>query len=266
MKLFHISDLHLGIRLYDFDLIEDQKYILDRIVALASEHKPDAVLICGDIYDRNIPSEAAVRLFDSFIWDLRQLKLKIFIIGGNHDSSDRLSFGSRLMEAEDVYISPAYSGHVSPVEVEDDLGSVSIYSLPFIKPASVRRFFPDEDIKDYTDAVGAAIAEMNPDSGKRNVLLCHQFVTGAQRSESEDLVIGGLDNTDSSVFRDFDYVALGHIHSPQNISSDSSTLIRYCGTPLKYSISESAQTKSVTCVELLEKGSVSMTTIPLIPS
>ena len=263
VRFFHLSDLHLGIKLYEFDLLEDQEYILDQIVQKAAEERPEGIFISGDIYDRSVPSEAAVRLFDSFIVELSELGSKVFIISGNHDSSDRLAFGSRLMEDKGVYISQSYSGHVSPIVLNDSFGKINIYLLPFIKPSAVRRFFPDETISDYTDAVRTAVSEMAPDPHERNIILAHQFITGASRSESEDISVGGLDNVDASVFEPFDYAALGHIHGAQNIHAGNH--VRYCGTPLKYSISEASQQKSITVIDLKEKGDLSLQYIPLIP-
>ncbi|MBR2807274.1 MAG: exonuclease SbcCD subunit D [Oscillospiraceae bacterium] len=263
MRFFHISDLHLGIKLYEFDLLEDQRFILDQIISKAVAERPEGIFICGDIYDRSVPPEAAVRLFDDFVSGLSDAGLKVFIISGNHDSSDRLAFGSRLMEDKGVYISRSYNGHVSPVVLNDAYGPLNIYLLPFIRPAAVRRFFEDETISDYTDAMRTVINEMQADPNARNILLSHQFITGAARSESEDIIVGGLDNVDASVFRDFDYTALGHIHNAQNISADNP--VRYCGTPLKYSISEASQNKSVTVVDIKEKGNVSLEFIPLVP-
>ena len=267
MKLIHLSDLHLGKRLNEFSLLEDQAYILLKILQVIDEEQPDAVLIAGDVFDKSVPSAEAVELLDDFLVRLagrsfHGQKLRTFVISGNHDSPERLAFGSRLMEGSGVYISPAYDGRVEPVTLTDSFGPVNIYMLPFVKPGHVRRFFPEEKIESYTDALRVALREMKPDFSQRNVLLAHQFVTGAERSESEEVSVGGLDNVDVSAFEGFDYVALGHIHGPQNIGSER---IRYCGTPLKYSFSEAKQQKSVTVAELGEKGTLSVHTVPLIP-
>ncbi len=262
MKLIHLSDLHIGKRVNEFSMLEDQKYILRKIIGIVSEEKADALLIAGDVYDKSVPSAEAVQLFDDFLCRLAENKVKVFIISGNHDSPERLSFGGRLMEAEGIHISPVYSGHVEPVTLTDSHGELNIYLLPFIKPVSVKRFFPEDEINSYTDAVFFAVREMNVDPTGRNILLTHQFVTGAARSESEEISVGGSDNVDASVFDPFDYVALGHIHGPQKIGRDT---LRYCGTPLKYSFSEAGHKKSVTVVEFKEKGNLTLRTIPLEP-
>lgn len=262
MKLIHLSDLHLGKRVNEFSMLEDQAYILGEIIQLIDQEQPAAVLIAGDIYDKSVPSAEAVELFDSFLVRLAKRKLQVFAISGNHDSPERIAFASRLIDSSGVHLSPVYHGAITPTVLTDQFGPVHIYMLPFIKPVHVRRQFPDREINSYTDAAAAAIEAMELDPTVRNVLIAHQFVTGATRSDSEEVSVGGLDNVDASVFSPFDYVALGHIHSPQNIRSEH---IRYCGTPLKYSFSEASQKKSVTVVELGEKGDLSVRTLPLQP-
>lgn len=260
MKFIHLSDLHLGKRVNEFSMIEDQEYILKKILGVIADEKPDGILIAGDVYDKAIPSAEAIEMFDDFLVSLAKRKIEVFIISGNHDSAERLAFGNRLMDTSGIHFSPAYSGKIEPFFLEDAHGSVGVYMLPFIKPAHVRQFYPDEEIATYTDAVRVAVEQMHIDSKQRNILITHQFVTGAQRSDSEELSVGGMDNVDASVFDGIDYVALGHIHGPQNIGSER---IRYCGTPLKYSFSEVNHKKSVTVIELLEKGSLQVRTIPL---
>lgn len=260
VKLIHLSDLHIGIKVNEFSMIEDQKYILTKILNITDEEKPDGVIIAGDIYDKAVPSAEAVELFDDFICRLARRGVQIFIISGNHDSAERLAFCSRLIDASGVHFSPVYNGCVEPFEMKDGYGTVRIYMLPFLKPANVRRFYPEETIENYTDALRTAISGMNVETEQRNVLVTHQFVTGAARSDSEDISVGGTDNVDAEVFHAFDYVALGHIHGPQNIEEGR---IRYCGTPLKYSFSEKNHKKSVTVVELKEKGVVETHTVPL---
>ena len=262
MKFIHLSDLHIGKRVNEFPMYEDQEYILTEIIKIIDNEKPDAVLIAGDIYDKSIPPSDAVTMFDAFLVLLSKRNLKVFVISGNHDSPERLSFCSRLIEKSGVYFSPVYNGHIAPVKLEDEYGEVNIYMLPFVKPANVRRFFDDREILSYTDAMEAAISEMNVNRESRNVLVTHQFVTGADRTESEEISVGGTDNVDVSVFDDFDYVALGHIHRPQNCLLKR---VRYCGTPLKYSFSEANDKKSVTIVELKEKGSLEIHTADLVP-
>lgn len=315
MKLIHLSDLHLGKRVNEFSMLEDQKYILNQILQRIDEEQPDGVILAGDIYDKPVPPAEAVELFDEFLVNLSRRDLQVFIISGNHDSAERLAFGGRLMEGSGIHFAPVFDAKVAPLHLEDELGTVDVFLLPFVKPANVRRAYkaaaaprpgsapetagpedatagtPEDaddrnttEIKSYTDAVWAAIARMDIDPAHRNVLVTHQFVTGALRSDSEEtsLNVGGTDNVDAAVFSDFDYVALGHIHRPQNMGGGSlipeagdgldqslSTaglpLIRYCGTPLKYSFSEANHEKSITVVELGEKGYVSVRTIPLKP-
>ena len=262
MKLIHLSDLHIGKRVNEVSMIEDQDYILRQIIGIIDDEKADAVLIAGDVYDKTVPSAEAVTLFDDFLCQLAERKLPVFIISGNHDSPERLAFGRKLMESNNIHISPVYDGELKPVSLCDEHGQVDFWLLPFIKPIHVKRYFPDAKIESYTDACRVAVENMNLDKAKRNVLLTHQFVTGAATCESEELSVGGSDNVDASVFADFDYVALGHIHGPQNIGSNK---IRYCGTPLKYSFSEVNHYKSVTVVELGAKGELELHTTPLTP-
>ena len=262
MKLIHLSDLHLGKRVNDFPMLEDQAYILDRVLEIAAEEQPDAVLIAGDVYDKTVPSAEAVALLDDFLVKLADRSLPVLLISGNHDSPERLAFANRLMEGRGVYIAPVYHGEVSPVTLEDDRGPVDFWLLPFLKPAHIRRFFPEEGVESFTDAMACAIRHMPLDPARRNVLVTHQFVTGAARCESEEVSVGGADNVDASVFAPFDYVALGHLHGPQNVGGER---IRYCGTPLKYSFSEAGHQKSVTIVELGEKGSLEVRAVPLLP-
>ena len=262
MRLIHLSDLHLGKRLNEFSLIEDQEFILREIYSIISEERPDIIVIAGDIYDKPVPSAEAVRLFDDFLTKAAEQTKHIFVISGNHDSAERIAFGSHIMEKSGIHMSPVYDGNIVPTILSDEYGAFGVYMLPFIKPVSVRRFFPDTEIETYTDAVNTAVDAMNADFSRRNILITHQFVTGAQKSDSEEISVGGTDNVDSSAFDGFDYVALGHIHSPQNVGSEK---IRYCGTPLKYSFSEAAQEKSVTVVDFGKKGDITVRTVPLEP-
>lgn len=262
MKFIHLSDLHLGKRVYDFNMLEDQKYILNEILKVIDSEAPDAVLIAGDIYDKSVPSTEAVELLDEFLFRLSGRELQVFLISGNHDSAERLAFASRLIAPAGIHIAPVYKGAIEPVVLEDANGPVNIYLLPFVKPAHVRRFFPDEKIESYTDAIRVVVDALEINRAERNILVTHQFITGAARSDSEEISVGGTDNVDASVFDGFDYVALGHIHGPQNIGS---ARIRYCGTPLKYSFSEAKHEKSVTVIEMEEKESLSVRTVPLRP-
>lgn len=262
MKLIHLSDLHIGKRMNEFSMLEDQRYILDQITSIIEKEAPDAVLICGDIYDKPVPPSDAVRVLDGFLTSLAQKKVPVFLISGNHDSAERLAFGSQLMMESQVIFSPVYDGEPVKYCMKDEYGEVWIHLLPFLKPAVVRHVFPEEEITSYQDAVSCAVKHMQIDPTKRNVLLAHQFVTGAARCDSEEVSVGGVDQIAAETFQEFDYTALGHIHSPQNVGSPK---IRYCGTPLKYSFSEAGQQKSVTVVELGEKGSPDVREIPLTP-
>lgn len=262
MKLIHLSDLHLGKRVNEISMLEDQQYILKQILDIIKTEEPDAVLIAGDVYDKSVASTEAIVLFDEFVCELAASNLQVCVITGNHDSPERVSFGARLMDGAGIHISPVYDGTVKKVSLEDKDGMVHIYMLPFIKPSHVRRYYPDEEIGTYTDAVRVAISHMDINQKDRNILVTHQFVTGAVRSESEEISVGGSDNVDAAVFADFDYVALGHIHGPQNIDSGR---VRYCGTPLKYSFSEMKHKKSVTVAELGTKGELSVRAVPLVP-
>ena len=262
MKLIHLSDLHLGKRIGDFPMLEDQAYILDQILEIIGGEQPDAVLIAGDVYDKTVPAAEAVALLDDFLVNLADRSLPVLLISGNHDSPERLAFANRLMEGRGVYIAPVYHGEVAPVTLADAHGPVDFWLLPFLKPAHLRRFFPEDGVESYTDAMACAIRHMPLDPARRNVLVTHQFVTGAERCQSEELSVGGADNVDASVFAPFDYVALGHLHGPQNVNG---TRVRYCGTPLKYSFSEVRHQKSATVVELGEKGTLDVRTVPLTP-
>lgn len=262
MKLIHLSDLHLGKRVNEFSMLEDQEYILIKILNIIDQEKPDGILIAGDVYDKSIPSVEAVQLLDSFLEKLAEKKQQVFFISGNHDSPERLNFASGLIEMSGIHISSVYPEKIQPFTLKDEYGPVNIYLLPFIKPAHVRSKFPEETVETYTDAVRISIEHMEVDTSERNVIVTHQFVTGAVRSESEEISVGGSDNVDASVFDEFDYVALGHIHGPQKIGRET---VRYCGTPLKYSFSEVKHQKSVTVVELWEKGNVKIRTVELIP-
>lgn len=262
MKFLHLADLHLGKRVNGFSMLEDQAHILRQILAILDDEQPDGVLIAGDVYDKSVPSVEAVELLDGFLTELRTRGVPVLLISGNHDSPERLAFGGRVMDSCGIHISPVYDGALAPVTLHDEFGPVHVWLLPFVKPAHMRRWFPDADIESYTDAVAEAVAHMDIDTAARNVLVTHQFVTGGTRSGSEELSIGGTDNVDSGVFAPFDYVALGHLHGAQHIGRET---IRYAGSPLKYSFSEARQHKSVTVVTLGEKGDVQVRTVALTP-
>ncbi len=256
MKFIHLSDLHIGKRVNEFSMLQDQKYILSQIISIIQRENVKVVLISGDVYDKSIPTVEAVTVFDDFLTELSKMEIETLIISGNHDSPERLGFGSGIMQNNGVHIYSVFDGTVHTVEIEN----VKFHMLPFVKPAIVRRYF--EETENYEDAVRNAINGSNLDMRGRNVLLAHQFVTKAGketlRSDSESVSVGGLDNVDVSVFEGFDYVALGHIHRPQFVCDN----IRYCGSPLKYSFSEAPYDKSVTVVDSVD---FSVRTIPLMP-
>ena len=262
MRFLHLSDLHLGKRVNEFSMLEDQAYILKEILNIIDEQKVEAVLIAGDIYDKVIPSAEAVRLLDDFLTRIAARELPVFLISGNHDSAERVAFGSRLMSSRQIYLSPVFESDVEPITISDRYGEINIYMLPFVKPSLVKRVYPEEEIITYQDAVNAAVQHMQIDTDKRNVLLAHQFVTGAARCDSEELSVGGLDDVDASIFDGFDYVALGHLHGPQKIGKET---VRYSGTPLKYSFSEANQKKAAVIVDVEEKGKINIQQIPLVP-
>lgn len=262
MKFLHISDLHLGRRLQEVSLLEDQQYILQQILDLVDQKCADAVLIAGDVYDKAVPSGEAVRLLDWFLTQLAERELPVLLVSGNHDSAERLSFGARLMNSRQIYVSSLFEEPEPPVILWDSHGEVRVYLLPFVKPIHVRRAFPDAEITDYTEAVQTVVNAWNLDLSKRNILVTHQFVTGAVRSESESISIGGLDDVSGEVLEAFDYVALGHLHRAQQVGRE---WIRYSGTPLAYSFSEGDQEKTVTWLELGVKGRIDVWQEVLMP-
>lgn len=266
MKLMHLADLHLGKRVNGFSMMEDQEYILNRILEIMEEEQPDGLLIAGDVYDKTIPPAEAVRRMDDFLTAVAAKHVPVFLISGNHDSAERVAFGHQLMQGSGIWISPVYDGTIRHHTLEDRWGEVNIYLIPFLRPSVVRSFFPDVEIEDYTDALRTIIEDLQVDTSRRNVALAHQFVTAAgalpETCDSEQLSVGGLDRVDGSVFSPFDYTALGHLHGPQRVGSET---IRYAGSPLKYSFSELHQKKSVTVAELREKGETEIRQIPLQP-
>lgn len=277
MKFFHLADLHIGKSVCERSMLDEQRVILGKILDAVESETPDAVLIAGDVYDKTVPSAESVAVLDDFLVALSARNTRTFVLSGNHDSAERIAFGGRLMKQSGVHVSPVYSGEFVPVTLKDCLGEIDVWMLPFVRPATVRSFLSTDEerdsVTDYTTAVKMAVSRMKFTEGRRNILLAHQYVTGATRSDSEESV-GGLDNVDASVFEGFDYVALGHIHGPQNVLKDADGIVRarYCGTPLKYSLSEAKHEKSITVVELGsatqgEKGLAELTlrTIPLIP-
>lgn len=262
MKIMHLSDLHIGKKVNEYSMLQDQIYILKEILRIVDNEKVETVIIAGDVYDRSLPPNEALELFDEFLYQLSGRNVNVFVISGNHDSPERISYGGRMMTENKIFLSPVYDGNVKPITLNDDYGEVNFYLLPFVRPADIRRYFPDENIENYTDAVKVAIDNMNVDFSERNILVTHQFVTGAELSESEDIIVGGTDNVSGEVFDGFDYVALGHIHREQTVGKDN---IRYCGTPLKYSFSEAKNIKSVTILDFNDKGNIEYSKIPLTP-
>ncbi len=269
MKLMHLGDLHLGKSLGDFDLNEDQKYILDQILGIIDEREVDGILIAGDVYDRAVPSESATNLLDYFLKCLADKKVKTFMISGNHDSDDRLNYGSSLFAANHIYISAKFMGNLYRQTVIDEHGEADIYLLPFVKASQVRHFYPEEKIESYDDAVRTILAHAQIDPGKRNILVAHQFVAG----KGADPELGGSESAGTQsvglvekigydCFDGFDYVALGHIHSPQSVGRKE---VRYSGSPLKYSLSEVGNDKSVPVITLGEKGDVDIELVKLRP-
>ena len=264
MKLLHISDLHLGKRVNEYSMIEDQEFIIKQILKIIDEQMTDGVIIAGDVYDRKDPSTEAIQLFDEFLVGLHKKNQKIFIISGNHDSAEKIAFAGRLLIDNDIFISPVYNGYIEPVTMEDEYGKLNFYLLPFVKPVHVKRYSDKADeINNYTDAIRVVVDDMDIDSSQRNILVMHQFVTGAQRSDSEEISVGGLDEVSADVIGMFDYVALGHIHGPQKIAQKDN--IRYCGTPLKYSFSEMNHKKAALIINVKEKGNIEYEEIPFIP-
>ena len=262
MKIMHLSDLHIGKKVNEYSMLQDQIYILKEILRIIDNEKVETVIIAGDVYDRSLPPNEALELFDEFLYQLSSRNVNVFVISGNHDSPERISYGGRMMTENKIFLSPVYDGNVKPTTLNDEYGKVNFYMLPFVRSADIRRYFPDENIENYTDAVKVAIDNMNVDFSERNILITHQFVTGAELSESEDIIVGGTDNVSGEVFDGFDYVALGHIHREQTVGKDN---IRYCGTPLKYSFSEAKHIKSVTILDFRGKENIEYSKIPLTP-
>lgn len=262
MKFLHLADLHLGKRINEYSLFEDQKYILESIVSIAESEKVDSVIIAGDVYDKSVPASEAVSLFDKFITRLKMLGIRLFIISGNHDSAERLEFGSEIMKSFDIFISSVFREIPKPITISDSFGEIDVYLLPFVKAVNVRHVVEGSEVETTDQAIREVIALMKPDPNRRSVLVAHQFVAGASRCDSEDIFAGGSDSIGADAFSGFDYVALGHLHGPQKIVSEN---IRYSGSPLKYSPSESSHKKSIPIVEIMEKGHIEIKLIPLAP-
>lgn len=261
MRIAHISDLHIGKSLHNFPLLEDQEYILDQIVKSCIEKKIEVLLVAGDIYDKNVAPESGIKILRKFLKQLVEAKIKVLLISGNHDSAERLTFGGEFMTEKGIYFSKVYDGVIEPITFQDNYGPVNFYLLPFVKPSTVQHYFADEKISSYEDGIRCAISHMQINTSERNVIIAHQNILNAERCESEENIIGGLDAISAEVFKDFDYTALGHIHKPQVISNN----VLFCGTPLKYSTSELNHEKSMPVITLNEKGKNDFEFVPLIP-
>ena len=261
MKILHLSDLHLGKRVFEMSMIPEQRVILDQVLEMAKA--ADVTVIAGDIYDRQVPPAEAVALFDDFLTRMHAQGSRMMMISGNHDSAERVAFGAGLLGRSGVYVSPVYDGRTRRVELSDEHGAVHFYLLPFVKPAHIRAALNEETIEGYTAAIRAAIEHMDIDPSARNVLIAHQFVTGSMRSESEEVSVGGLDNVDADVFDAFDYVALGHLHAAQSLCGGK---VRYCGAPLAYAFSESESVKGALMVQLGNKGELDVRVLPFAPA
>lgn len=262
MRFLHLADLHLGKRVNEFSMIEDQRYVLKQVLNTIEQYHIQSVLMAGDIYDKSVPSAEAVLLLNDFLTKLSQKGIQTFVISGNHDSAERIGFGADIMSQAGIYMAKPYGGAVEKVTVEDEFGEIDIYLLPFVKPATVRHFCKEEEIQTYDEAVAAVMRQTEPDKAKRNILVAHQYVRGAVRCDSENMSIGGIDEVSAEKFKDFDYVALGHLHGPQHVQSEN---IRYAGTLLKYSFSEVSHHKCALIVDMGEKGDIRYEKVDISP-
>ena len=262
MKLLHLSDLHLGKRVNEFSMLEDQKYILNQILQIVINEQVNTVLIAGDVYDKSVPSAQAVTLFDDFLTRLEALECTVLLIAGNHDSPERLAFGAHLLQKSRVYLSPVFDGRLTCCTLNDEYGQLDVWLMPFLKPSVVRPFYPEDTMESYQEAAAVVLRSNPPHQGRRSILVAHQFVTGAKTGGSEELSDGGAENIDAALFAAYDYVALGHIHSPQRVGRET---VRYCGSPLKYSLSEARGTKSVTLITFNQPGEIDIKLCPLTP-
>ena len=261
MKFAHISDLHLGKTLHGFSLIEDQKYALTQVLEICKKTEVQAILVAGDVFDHSVAPIEGIKLFEWFLHQAVSQKLLVFVISGNHDSGERLSFGTQFMIQNGLYFSKPYDGNIEPVVLQDEYGPVNVYLFPFIKPSIVSSALSNDSIKDYQDAVEKAISQMRINPKERNIIVSHQNILNAERSDSEEIIIGGVDGVSSALYEQFDYSALGHIHKPQTVGKN----VRYCGSLLKYSVSELNNQKTVTIIELKQKGTVNLSYEPLKP-
>ena len=262
MKLLHIADLHIGRKLKGFSLLDDQEYVLNQIIDIAKKQKAKGIIIAGDIYDTSIPNVDAINLFDKFLSDIHKLNISCYVVSGNHDNISRVSFGADILSKENIFFAQKYSGEISPINIGE---GIIIWLLPFIRPADVREFHSDFSTSNYEEMMEKVIERFKLDKSKTNILVAHQFITAngksPQRSDSETIYLGTMDNIDYSYFKDFDYVALGHIHRPQSMGRKT---VRYAGSPLKYSFSEVNHKKSITLLDIKNKK-VEIKEIPLLP-
>lgn len=262
MRFLHLSDLHLGKQMNDLSLLAEQRDVLEQIVRIAEEEQVQAVLIAGDIYQTGNPQAEAMTLFDSFVTELSALGLPVLVISGNHDSARRIAYFSSLLTPQGVYMSEPFTGQLQRISLQDEYGELVVWLLPFVRPALVQAYYPQQKIKTSSDALQAILAAAPINPADRNVLVAHQFIIGCEVSDSEEVNVGTLDAVSANLFDVFDYVALGHIHKPQRILRDS---LRYAGSPLKYSFSEAGHQKSAVIADVGKKGSVSVRTVPLVP-
>ena len=268
MKFFHLADLHFGKIIHGYSMIEmeDQKFWMKQLIEQAKKIKPNAIVIAGDVYDRAIPSKEAVNLFDEFLTQLAELAIPVLMISGNHDSGTRLAFGDKLLCHQGIYIAGEVKKEICCVTLEDEYGPVNFWLLPYLFPAVVNSILEREDLKDYDSAIRALLAEQKIDHTQRNVMVAHQFVVAGSEKPSmggSETTVGGIGQIDASVFEEFDYTALGHIHNAQCMGKKN---VRYAGSPLTYHFSEAGQKKGLTVVELNEKGQlhVSVEELPVL--
>jgi exonuclease SbcD len=262
MKLMLLADLHLGKKVNEFSLIEDQAFILDQIIESMDRHRPDGVVIAGDVYDKSAPSAEAVRLLDNFICRIAQRDIRLFMISGNHDSADRLSFGSRIFSSNHIFIAESFRQPIEPITWQVGEVTADIYLLPFTKPVQVRSVWPESDVSGYDEAIAQIVSQINLNSDRFNLLVAHQFITGAKTFDSDDILIGGIDQVRADHFTNFDLVVLGHLHGPQTVGRES---IRYPGSPLKYSFSEAGHVKSVPLITISSDHTIETELLPLQP-
>lgn len=284
MKFFHLSDLHFGKQLNGYDLEREQRGCMQEVVEAVRQEQPDAIVIAGDIYDRSVPSGNAMSVLEDFFLAIDAVSservssekgrkpIEILVIAGNHDSAQRLQYGSAFLERHHIHIAVLppqdETERLKCVTLQDAFGSVHFYLLPYTRSGMIRHFAPEEALNGTQAAVRYLLQREQIDWSERNILVSHQLYIRGEGlpkqcdSEAPYLAIGGLDAVDTTVIDKFDYAALGHIHSPQSLGSER---LRYCGTPYPYSVSESGQEKSITVVELQEKGDVRLRCLPFHP-